>query len=672
MMLFGIGIGVLVGGGLLTLVLKKSAGINKLGMASVVAGDAFVLAAAVEGIAGRYAGEVYQFFLPLPVGAVLFSLSPLSSFFLLIIAVVTGLAAVYAPKYLAHYGEMPWRFKAHWLLYNLLAASMMLVVTAQNAVFFMLAWEGMSLSSFFLVLFQNERTKVRRAGWIYLVFTHVGAACLLVMFALLAQVSGSFDFDAMRAAAAGFSPGLKAAIFVLALVGFGMKAGFFPMYVWLPEAHPAAPSHVSAVMSGVMIKTAIYGIVLTLGLLGGGQGTELWMGWTLVVLGLVSGIFGIAFAAVQQNAKRLLAYSSVENIGIIATGLGVWFIGMASSNEVLARLGLMAALLHTVNHALFKSLLFMGAGALQLATETLDLDRMGGLLKKMPRSGLAIIAGAVAISGLPPFNGFVGEFLLYSSVFAQGFGSSLVRAVYVIAILGGLSIIGALAVFTFTKLVGTSLLGEPRTDHAAHAHEVPASMYVPMLVLAGLCLFIGLFPLPVMSALKLVLADSGLADVGEFAAAVVPSPAAMQWIAFALIGLIGVLALVRSRVLSLHKVENTSRHKVGSTTWDCGYHNPTPRMQYTASSFAQPLASFAQPLYSPHSDGSIGPDLFPAPVTRKISFPDLILDRAIKPMYSWISRAFETFSIIQHGNTHWYVLYIVIALLAVLFWSFVI
>jgi len=672
MMLFGLGIGVLACGGVLTLVLKKSAAINKFGMASVIAGNAFVLAAAVEGIAGRYAGEVYQFFLPLPMGAVLFSLSPLSSFFLLVIGAVTGLAAVYAPKYLAHYGELPQRFKAHWLLYNLLTASMMLVVTAQNAVFFMLAWEGMSLSSFFLVLFQNDKAEVRRAGWIYFVFTHIGAACLLVMFALLAQASGSFDFDAMRAAAAGFQPGLKAAIFVLALVGFGMKAGFFPMYVWLPEAHPAAPSHVSAVMSGVMIKTAIYGIVLTIGLLGGAPATELWMGWTLVVLGLVSGIFGIAFAAVQQNAKRLLAYSSVENIGIIAIGLGVWFMGMASGNESLAALGLMAAFLHTVNHALFKSLLFLGAGALQLATETLDLDRMGGLLKKMPRSGLAIIAGATAISGLPPFNGFVGEFLLYSSVLAQGFGSSLVRAVYIIAILGGLSIIGALAVFTFAKLAGISLLGEPRSDHAVHAHEVSASMYVPMLVLAGLCLFIGLFPLPVISALKLVLADSGLVAVDQLPSGIISSLAAIQWVAFALIGLIGVLALVRNWVLSLHKVENTNRNKVGSTTWDCSYHNPTPRMQYTASSFAQPLASFVQPLYAPHSDGSIGPDLFPAPVARKISFPDLILDRVIKPVYGWISRAFETFSIIQHGNTHWYVLYIVIALLAVLFWSFVI
>lgn len=675
MMLFGIGLALMTAGGLAALFPGRARLVHGLGAAGMLAGDVFAAIAAILGLSGGMGSEVYVFNLPLPMGEALFALSPLSSYFVLMLAVVTALAAVYAPSYLMHHEEQLWKCKGHWLLYALLTASMMLVVSARNAVSFMLSWEAMSLTSFFLVLFQYEKPEVRRSAWLYFVFAHVGAVCLLVMFSLLAQASGSLDFEAMKAASSTYAPGLKSAVFVLAIFGFGMKAGFFPLHVWLPEAHPAAPSHVSAVMSGVMIKTAVYGLVLAVTLMGGVPAGSTWMGWTLLAIGVMSGIFGIAFAAVQNHAKRLLAYSSVENIGIITMGLGIWCLGSASGRSVMAGLGLMGALLHVLNHALVKSLMFMGAGALQHGAGTLDLDQMGGLLRRMPRTGLAMVAGAVALSGLPPFNGFVGEFLIYASAFVESYGSLLEHALFIIAVLGGLSIIGGIAVFTFAKLVGTGLLGEPRSEAAAKAHEIPAGMQVPMLLLAGACALIGFFPLPVLRFMVPVLADAGLAEPGLALSGIALSLGTIQWISLALLALVGVLALARRRALAAG-ARSPQTHTAGkvpvasSPTWDCGYHAPTARMQYTASSFAQSIASFAQPVYKPKIEGSIGGELFPAKVRQRIVFRDLVLDRILAPLYARISRAFERFSILQHGNTHWYVLYVVIALLAVLIWSF--
>ncbi len=721
MILFGFGIAVLALGGAALIPLKNSKTINRAGAILVALGSMLTLMAAIWTLAGSgsagsamgaavgdtggmastssydttlsapsaggfSAGAVYEFRLPLPFGAVTFALNPLSSFFLGLIALVCGLAAIYAPKYLEHYGEAAQRFKKHWVLFGILAASMMLVVTAQNAVLFMLAWEAMSLSSFFLVMFSREKAEVRRAGWIYLLFAHVGAACLIAMFSLMSSAAGSLEFEAMRSAAPRLAPALKGSIFILALLGFGMKAGFFPLYVWLPEAHPAAPSHVSAVMSGVMIKTAIYGIVLVESMLGT---PALWMGITMLCVGLVSGLFGIAMAAVQRDAKRLLAYSSIENIGIIAIALGVWMLGAAIGNSSLAGLGLAAALLHTLNHALFKSLLFMGAGAMQFATHTLDLDSMGGLLKRMPRSGLAIIVGSVALSGLPPFNGFISEFLLYSSAFARDFASSLENSVFSISILGGLSLIGALAVFALTKFAGTGLLGAPRSEHAEHAREVSPWMWAPMLTLAALCTVIGLAPRAALALVDRALSDSSMfagvmSAAGTAGTLGVPStvaastlglpnsvvaftiPAAslaalsaIQMGALILIALVAGLSALRNRRIAPRQEE----------TWGCGYHAPSSRMQYTSSSFAQPLASFAKPFYAPQEKGQVGAELFPEKLECSIRFPDLILDRAIAPAYRWVTKFFQRFSVIQHGNTHLYVLYIVVALLVALFWS---
>lgn len=661
MVFYNAGILILLSGVLLVLFMKTSESISKLGRIITLLGDVAIGIAAAAGISGSFADQSYVFFWNLPLGQALFSLRPLSSFFVLILATVTALAAIFAPSYLEHYQYSVRRIKYHWTFFLLLTISMMLVVTAGNAAFFMLAWEAMSLTSFLLVIFQYEKQEARTAGWIYLVFTHLGAACLLIMFALLGKSAGSYNFEAIRSHSENFSPTLRATVFILALVGFGMKAGIFPFYAWLPEAHPAAPSHVSAVMSGVMIKTAFWGLITSIGFLGQ---IDPWMGWTILSIGLISGLLGIAFACVQNNAKRLLAYSSVENIGIISIALGVWLLGASWDNTILEAIGFSAMLIHILNHSLFKTLLFLGTGALQHASGTLDLDKMGGLLKKMPKTGLVLIAGSVAICGLPPFNGFISEFLIYASVFFSKAGNTLGNIIFIIAILGGLSMIGALAVFAFSKFIGVSLLGQPRSQEASHAHEAPPSMYLPLFFLALLSLLIGVFPELVLQALEKIFADVGILGYDEMKVAVLPLLAIIQKVVIAWGVVIIALILFRARFL-LRGIKTVPE------TWGCGFDRPTARMQYTASSFAEPLTSFARPLYSSIITEGVSTKIFPDPVVKKITVRDIVLDRFFVPAYRWLAGVFEKFSVIQHGNTHLYVLYIVIALLAAMIGSFV-
>ncbi len=404
---------------------------------------------------------------------------------------------------------------------------------------------------------------------------------MTVLFLLLGRQTGGagLDFDQFVAMRAHVAP-VADVVFILAVAGFGAKAGFIPFHVWLPEAHPAAPSHVSAVMSGVMIKTGIYGLLRTITFLGP---PAQWWGWLLIGIGLVSGILGVLFALAQHDLKRLLAYHSVENIGIITLGLGLGLLGVAEHAPALAVLGFGGGLLHVINHALFKGLLFLGAGSVLHATGTLEIDLLGGLIKRMPWTAGTFLAGAVAISGLPPLNGFISEFLIYAGAYrAVGEPSTAATGA---AIIIGLALIGGLAAACFTKAFGIVFLGEPRSEAAAHGHEAGWAMRIPMLALAAGCALIGLVaPWVVSLTSGAVAIVSGLsAAVVQSQVASVMSPLASVVLAACLFALTAaLLAWVRRWILSGRPVEK-------SCTWSCGYARPTARMQYTASSFAQPL-----------------------------------------------------------------------------------
>jgi formate hydrogenlyase subunit 3/multisubunit Na+/H+ antiporter MnhD subunit len=652
-------IGVLMLGGVLALARGRRAGwACAVGAASAVLAAAITLGAALAVLAGGGPLALHWAW-SVPLGEFHLALDPLSAVFALAVALVGAMAAVYASSYLRAYAKTK-NLGAAWFFFNLLLASMLLVVTARNGVLFLVSWEIMSLSSFFLVMFEDEKPGVREAGWTYLVTTHLGTALLLAMFVLLGRNSGSLDFDALSA------PGIAGVVFLLGLIGFGTKAGLMPLHVWLPEAHPVAPSFVSAVMSGVMIKMGIYGLLRTLTWLGA---PPAWWGWTLLVLGVVSGVMGVLYALAQHDLKRLLAYHSVENIGIIAMALGVGLLGVHYRIPAMAALGFTGGLLHVVNHALFKSLLFLGAGSVLHATGVGDLDRLGGLLKRMPITGTTFLIGAAAICGLPPLNGFVSEFLIYLGAVAglqspvgAGAGWPLVG----VLVVGGLALIGGLAAACFTKAFGIAFLGEPRCAEAAQAHEAHAAMWWPMVILAALCVLVGLsaplWPLVLRPAVA-VLVPENLATAAADAGRQATGPLLGVLCGSCVVLLLSVgLWYARRRLLAGRRVEQ-------GVTWDCGYAAPTPRMQYTASSFARPLVLLFRLFLQPRDEIHPPRRLFPTRASLHTHAPDLFRRYLYDPLFAGMGWTASKLHWLQEGRIQIYVLYIALTILVLLIWK---
>ena len=643
-------------GGVASLMLAWRPRVGQLaGCASAIAGCLLGLVPACAAACGG-ANEALRFHWSVPYGSFTVALDPLSGFFLVPILLVCGVSALYGVRYLE--AAAPAKLRSVWLFYNVLAGSMVLVVIARNSVLFLVAWEIMTLASFFLVVFDHERASVREAGWTYLVATHIGTAFLCVCFIMAARQTGTFDWcgagglQALSAAGAGL-------IFGLAVIGFGTKAGFVPLHVWLPEAHPAAPSHVSAVMSGVMIKTGIYGVLRVATWFGA---PPLWWGWLLVGIGLTSGVIGVYFALAQHDLKRLLAYHSVENIGIIALGIGVGMLGQAANMPALAVCGYAGALLHVVNHALFKSLLFLGAGAVAHATGTRELDRLGGLLKRMPITGIAFLVGATAICGLPPLNGFISEVLIYAGAFKGMVAAPISVAGPCVALIASLALIGGLAAACFAKAFGVVFLGEPRSAPAAVAHEVGVAMRVPMQMLAGLCVLTGVAaPLLLTFVMPAVRCAAGplpaaAAEAISGTATLLACVACGAWALITLTLLVGVL---RRRLVA-------RRATAAAVTWDCGYARPTARMQYTASSFAQPFIDPLAGLTGTEQHAQLPTALFPAEAHFSMHTPDTFRLRLFAPLFhagAWLARPMQW---LQHGNVQLYILYIALTLLILL------
>jgi hydrogenase-4 component B len=584
------------------------------------------------------------------------ALDGLTAWFLVPICLVSLLGNVYGLGYWKQ-SEHPENGRKLRLFYGLLTAGMMLLVIARNSILFLFGWETMALAAFFLVTTEDHDAEVRETGWIYFVATHVATLSLFALFALLRAVSGSFTIAPLDPA--DVTPGAATAIFVLTLVGFGIKAGIMPLHVWLPSSHAIAPSHVSAIMSGVIIKMGIYGIVRTLSLF---PHPPVAWGGIVLALGVVSGVLGVAFAIGQHDLKRLLAYHSIENIGIIVMGIGLALIGRSLGRPEWVVLGLAGSLLHVWNHAFFKGLLFLSAGSVIHAVQTREIDRLGGLAKAMPRTAICFVVGAVAICGLPPLNGFVSEFLIYLGLFhtlgIDG-GPTFAGAVFAVP---ALALIGGLAVACFVKVFGAVFLGTARNEHAKHVHESPASMTGSMNVLVAACVFIGIAPMAVAPALIRSVA-AWAPEFGD-ASMRLTTLAPLGWISIMGVALVAALALMS---LWLAAKLRQSPLELGST-WGCGFAAPTSRMQYTSSSFAEILVELFAWALRPRTHRPRDLPLFPQHADFHSHVPDTVLDEAVLPTFHHGAELTSWFRVFQQGSIHTYLLYIFLTVLALLFW----
>ena len=597
------------------------------------------------------AGEGARFLVEwtLPFGACEIALDPLSLFFLIPIFLVFPAGSLYALGYwpaASRRSSEP----ALTFFYGLLCAAMVLVVVARNGALFMIAWEIMALSGYFLLMAEHEEAEVRSAGTVYLVASHVGAAALLVLFSKLRLATGSFLFPGtgalqLAAPAAGL-------IFVMALIGFGSKAGLMPLHLWLPSAHANAPSHVSALLSGVMLKLGIYGVLRVVSFF---SERPLWWGGLLAVAGLGSALLGISIASAQKDLKRLLAYSSIENLGLIVAGIGVALVGQSTGNPRLAYLGLAGALFHVLNHSIFKPLLFFCAGSVIHATGTRDLDRLGGLARRMPVTATLALFGAVAICGLPPLSGFASEFLLYLSFF----GEARAPEPYVALGVPVLALVGGIALVSFVKLFGIGFLGSPRSAQAANGHEAPGTMLVPMAVLAGLCLLGGLFP-----QLYLALVRPVLAGIVPAASGFGGLPVKPVWFAVAggsvLILSAGIFWYLQSRWRALPEASGP--------TWGCGYLAPAASIQYTGTSFGALFGSFSSGVVRTRTRMSELAGIAPASARLSYAPEETILERIIMPVSAVVGVGFSYLRRLQHGEVQVYIAYIFVTLLLLMLW----
>jgi hydrogenase-4 component B len=543
----------------------------------ILGGVALAAVPAVQVLLGASVPPVV-FQTTLPGGPWAAGVDSLSAWFVLLLCVVTAATACFGVTYLAGERSHGNVASSH-ALFSLLVAAMLGVFTGRAVMPFLLTWELMAVSAYFLMLFDHRRAEVRRAGMVYLIVTHAGTLVLVGMFLLWGRSGQDLSFANLTPGAARVVAG-GAPILLLALVGFGAKAGIFPLHFWLPGAHAAAPSHVSALLSGVMIKTGIYGLLRVLILFGP---LPKWWGWTLLLLGLTSALFGVRWALSQHDLKRALAYSSVDNIGIILLGLGLGSLGSAYQRPALLLLGFAGALLHAMNHALFKSLLFLGAGAVGHATGTRQIDRLGGLVRSMPRTAWAFLLGSVAIIGLPGLNGFVGEWTLVRGFLAAGGTAGSIRfAGLGVAAVG---LIGALTLACFLRLGSTVFLGVPRVPGVAAAADAPGGIGFGMALLGVLCLGVGLFPsvAAVPAGRVAAMLMPGLIP-GEIAAAVTGAPTR------AITVLVLSLLLVGGVVWAIRRSGSPGVPPRIGATWGCAFPAPSGRMQYTAASFSAPLA----------------------------------------------------------------------------------
>lgn len=599
-------------------------------------------------------------------------LDPLAGFFITVIGLLAFFVSIYSAGYLKGFiGRRPVTRLV--VFYSLFIAGMFMVVLADDALFFLIAWEVMAAASYFLVIFEDERTENRRAAFLYIVIAHVGAIAILLAFGIMAGIATGFEsfsgytFDAMRQAK--FPSEWATAAFLLAFFGFAAKAGVVPLHIWLPEAHPVAPSNVSALMSGVMLKTAIYGIIrVVFDLL---RVFPWWWGAIVLVLGLVSAVMGILAATMEKDIKRLLAYSSVENVGIILVGLGLSMVFYSFGLGVLAALAFTASLYHVFNHAMFKGLLFMGAGAVLHATQERNMEEMGGLIHRMPWTAALFLIGCVSISALPPFNGFVSEWLIFQAFLLSP--SLPIPIMKLLMPLGAalLALTAALAAACFVKVFGITFLGHWRGNGHQNVHEADWFMRSGMLMAAGTCLFLGVLPtffIDWMDVLTEQLIGSKLSTSAGAAGWMWLTPVAPERASYSgPVVFIGLILIFGAAYVILHAKAGKIRRR---PIWDCGFEKINERMQYNSTSFSMPIRRIFGFLFNIKERATLSPQAAHTAFPKRLNYSLHVRDR----FWAWIYRPIITVSFwisrkignLQHGRIQAYLIYSFITIIVLL------
>lgn len=599
---------------------------------------------------------VYQINLNSFIGSVPIKVDGLSAWFLLIINFISITGAIYGIGYLKGYSNPASKLNLHWIMFAIFHLSMILVSIVQNGFVFLVIWEIMSLSSAILVMFDGHNTKTLKAGINYLVQMHISIVFLTVGFIWLYAKTGSFNFDALQIFFTGNS---NIWLFLMFFVGFGLKAGFIPLHSWLPHAHPSAPSHVSGVMSGVIVKMGIYGIIRVTSYL---TNNYLLLGEIVISVSVLTGIYGILNAAAHRDFKRMLAYCTIENIGIIGLGIGVGLVGLGVKSDAMYFLGFGGALLHVLNHSLFKSLLFYSAGSVYQQTHTRDMDKLGGLSKYMPKTSMLFLIGAISIAGLPPFNGFVSEFIIYSGI-VNGFGvGGNGLTLLLILSFAGLSIIGGLSLLAFTKTFGVIFLGTPREVNEHKPHEVSNTMIFPQIAIVIAMLSVAFFPAFFVNLVTGILND--------FTNGLVLNPTLTENFSSTLKSIMifsTITLLVILTVWSIRKFVSRGKSVLMDETWGCGYTNAHPQMQYSGKSFSKQLGKIfnffliEKKKYNELKEGEI----FPSKRHYASFYNDFFETRFINQITQRILFAANYFRFIQNGRVQTYVLYGIVFILAI-------
>jgi hydrogenase-4 component B len=582
-------------------------------------------------------------------GNISFHVDSLSAWFILIINITCVNGAFYGIGYMKSYHVQKANLSMHWVMFLLFQSSMLWVCMVQNGLVFLVVWELMSLSSFLLVIFEHGKKTTLQAGINYLVQMHIGVLFLSAAFIKVYFSEGSFEFSAIEKY---FSANPNLWLFLIFFAGFGIKAGFIPLHSWLPQAHPAAPSHISGVMSGVIIKLGIYGILRVIFLL---KQDHIIIGRIMIILAVMTAIYGILNAAVHRDFKKMLAYCSIENIGIIGIGLGLGLIGIGIKNPMMIGLGFASALLHTLNHSLFKPLLFFSAGSVYQQTHTKDMEKLGGLIRTMPQTAVLFLAGAMAIGGLPPFNGFVSEFILYSGMLAGIKSVHTLQAALMIFSLAGLALAGGISILTFTKGFGTIFLGTARSDLHHQPEEVALSMRLPQYFILVIMVSIGLFPQIYFSVANDIVArfvPAGAMVNGLESASLLRTVAATGKFSLLFFLMMILVYIARESFIRNHMIAK-------AVTWGCGYPLQTLKMQYTGKSFSKSmgkLLNFIVLEKKKYKEISVN-EIFPAERKYSSHYNDFFVTNIFNRILDRLFYSLNFFQFIQNGKIQMYILY---------------